>query len=253
MTNGLRLRRMSLGFVPKKREAASAGRTFQVAEIRIFDKLESVMAMGYAVNTFTLVRLYFKIELVIGMDYEMAYDRSLIFACMSNFPIAIGPLGCMQLVFAIFLWNALLNILQPGMRDLLQVNRSVADVFPDKFNGKPVDFAGELKKFAKLYDKEWLVVAHAAFHVIAGSDDKIQVDEVVQLFEGWGLPDAKRVAHEVFSRSDENHDGVIDFDEFSRHLSFIWERISYVGEAEHDTGGKLHPILLEDTKVKKAT
>jgi hypothetical protein len=109
--------------------------------------VQSVLTMGFAVNTFAMVRVFFMAQLRIGMDYEQCYDRSIILASLANVPIVLGPTGCLQLICAIFAWNILLDVLMPGSRALLQVHRSLADVFPDTFNGKPVHFAQELQKF----------------------------------------------------------------------------------------------------------
>ena len=90
----------------------------------------------------------------------------------------------------------MLNVLLPGYRNLIQVNRTVGDVFPDEFGGKPVNFKAELTKYRKLYKDDREVVARAAFAIIAGDDNSIDVDELVELFDGWGMVDSKKVACE---------------------------------------------------------
>eukprot|EP00584_Thalassiosira_punctigera_P024871 CAMPEP_0172559462 /NCGR_PEP_ID=MMETSP1067-20121228/84100_1 /TAXON_ID=265564 ORGANISM="Thalassiosira punctigera, Strain Tpunct2005C2" /NCGR_SAMPLE_ID=MMETSP1067 /ASSEMBLY_ACC=CAM_ASM_000444 /LENGTH=237 /DNA_ID=CAMNT_0013349057 /DNA_START=452 /DNA_END=1165 /DNA_ORIENTATION=+ len=208
----------------------------------------SVVAMGYAVNMFALVRVFFKWILLIGMHYETSYDLSLMLAVVANLPVVLGPSGCIQLVSVVFLWNILLNVFLPGHRSLMQVNRTVADVFPDEFNGKPVNFAALLRKYYEMYRDEREAVARATFHAIAGDNSTIEVDEVEALFIGWGLPDGKSVAHEVFANCDENDDGAIDFEEFRESLSFIWERIHFVGESETNEDGSVKPTQIQEMK-----
>jgi hypothetical protein len=98
---------------------------------------------------------------------------------------------------------------------------------------------------------ERVAVVHAAFHVIAGDNDLIQIEEIEELFAEWGLPDAKEVAQQVFGEADENADGVIDFEEFTKELWFIWERVCVVGEAEHDKDGDLWCTFVQDVDNKK--
>mmetsp|Transcript_27719 Transcript_27719/g.40159 ORF Transcript_27719/g.40159 Transcript_27719/m.40159 type:complete len:418 (-) Transcript_27719:157-1410(-) len=209
----------------------------------------SVIAMGYAVNMFALVRVYFRLFLSLGLEYGTSYDLVLILAVITNLPIVLGPMGCLQLVASLFIWNILLNILLPGSRSLLQVNRTVADVFPNTFKGKPINFAQELQKCLKTCEDERVAVATAAFHIIAGDNDTIELDEVEELLSGWGLPDAAAVAGQGFNDADENNDNVIDFHEFQRNLWFVWERIHVVGEAEVNQDGYVRPTKVQNLKV----
>lgn len=214
--------------------------------------LMSILCMGLTVNSFAMVRVYFKLMLMIGMDYELSYDRSLIFAAVTNLPIAMGSTACAQLLFSIFAWNVLLEILQPDKRKLLQVNRTVADIFPDEFMNKKVDFAKELAISKKKYEHDGEAVARAAFHVIAGENETIEMEEIEALFEFWGLPDAKQLATSVFVAADANHDGHVDYEEFMKELWFIWERLFYVGEVELDQEGNMHVSYVQpDANAKK--
>lgn len=202
----------------------------------------SVIAFGYAVNMFAMVRVLFRCMLWIGMDYDTSYDISLIMAVIGNLPVVLGPFGCIQLVASLFIWNVMLNVLLPGYRSLIQVNRTVGDVFPDTFRGKKVNFKAQMKRSRKILSgaDSREVVAHATHAVIAGDDGLIDIHEITELFEGWGLPDAKKVAHSVFLTADENNDGHVDYEEFKRNLWFVWSRIYAIGEAEKEEDGLTH-------------
>lgn len=164
----------------------------------------------------------------------------------------MGSTACAQLLFSIFAWNVLLEILQPDKRKLLQVNRTVADIFPDEFMNKKVDFAKELVISKKKYEHDGEAVARAAFHVIAGENETIEMEEIEALFEFWGLPDAKQLATSVFVAADANHDGHVDYEEFMKELWFIWERLFYVGEVELDQEGNMHVSYVQpDANAKK--
>ena len=88
-------------------------------------------------------------------------------------------------------------------------------------------------------------MARATFHIIAGENETIGLEELEELFEGWGLPDKKAVAKQVFENADHNSDGVIGFEEFQEHLWFIWERIRFVGEAETRGDGSVQRTQIE--------
>ena len=201
----------------------------------------SVVAMGYTVNIFALVRVNFATMRRTGMALETIYDLSVLLAGVTNLPIILGLTGCIQFISSLFIWNYVFGRLlpDPEKRRLLQTNRTCEDVFPDTFKGKRVDFLGTFKKFSAMHDDDRHAVAHAAFHIIAGDNNTIELDELEELLESWGLPDAKIVAKQMFSDADVNGDGAIDFSEFEKKLWFIWERLYAVGEAERTEDGHL--------------
>ena len=206
---------------------------------------QSVVAMGYTVNIFALVRVYYNILNRAGMASDTMYDMSVILAGVTNIPIALGPTGCIQFISSLFIWNFIFGVLfSHEKRSLIQVNRTYEYVFPTKYNGKQVDFSGTFRKYRDIFDDDRVAVARAAFHIIAGDKNTIELEELEELFEGWGLLDTTAVAEMIFSDADLDEDGVIDFTVFSTKLWFVWERILEVEEVENDENG-----ILRSTKV----
>eukprot|EP00581_Thalassiosira_minuscula_P011936 CAMPEP_0183729180 /NCGR_PEP_ID=MMETSP0737-20130205/29879_1 /TAXON_ID=385413 /ORGANISM="Thalassiosira miniscula, Strain CCMP1093" /LENGTH=434 /DNA_ID=CAMNT_0025961315 /DNA_START=59 /DNA_END=1363 /DNA_ORIENTATION=+ len=207
----------------------------------------SVLAMGLSVNIFALVRVYYSFIRSARMDINTSYDLAVLMAGISNVPLVMGSSACIQFVSSIILWNYYLNLLLPEYRSLMKVNRRM-DIFQDTFLGRNVHLKEEMRKLLNTCNDRREVVARATFNIIAGDNNLIEMEELVDLFNGWGLVDSEKVAKQVFEDADANKDGKIDWEEFQEKFGFIFERVYAFGETEVADTGEVRVISAHNSK-----
>ena len=76
----------------------------------------------------------------------------------------------------------------------------------------------------------------------------MDIASIVELYQGWGMPDAEDAAKETFKRVDLDSSGFVSYDEFKIGFKVLIDGILLKGEYEDTYHERKH---LED-KEKKA-
>ena len=187
---------------------------------------QSLFSCAMTMNTFAMVRLYDFLGSQGGM--EASLDRSTVLAGLCNIPFVLGVFGAFITPLAIFLWNIYFEIFKPMPRSVMRIARGYNDTVSEALEEKRgFKFAEELAREAKNTKCKKEAIARALFKVLAGDDKVMDVQEVIDLYESWGMPDAEAAAYSTFRKT-----GTIDYEEFKECFKEVIRGIYIKGEYE---------------------
>lgn len=153
---------------------------------------------------------------------------TVIFAGITNIPIAFGIFGSIVCLLQVYLWNILINIFMPQLRKSMNETRSVNRVFTKDYLLKKNNnnlaknpeqkninsFKEALEQFKKQKNDPIKNIANTAFNIIAGEDKIIQIEEIQELFESWGMTNPPDASYQVFGKNAKD----IDFKTFEKRM-----------------------------------
>ena len=182
-------------------------------------------------NTFAMVRLFGFLGKKANM--ESSYDKATLLAGLCNAPFICGPFTVLIFILAVLLWNVYFDLFQPMPRYMMRIDRGYNDTVPDMLEMKRgIKFADELQENTLRIKDKKEAIARALFRVLAGDDALMDIQEVVELYEAWGMPDAESAAFSTFKKVDKDQSGVIDYNEFKDGFKIIIQGIYLKGEYE---------------------
>ena len=204
---------------------------------------QAVFSCAMTMNTFAMVRFYDFLGARGGMQTSL--DRSTVLAGLCNAPFVLGVFAAFIAPIAIFLWNIYFEMFKPMPRASMRIYRGYNDTVPDELELKHgVKFADELDNQIRrksVANNKREAIARALFRVIAGEDRLIDLKEVSELYESWGLPDAEAAARSTFRRADKDKSGAIDFEEFKDGFKEMIHSVYIKGEYE---AGQDAPLII---------
>ena len=192
---------------------------------------QTVFACAMNMNTFAMVRLFGFLGKKANM--ESSYDKATLLAGLCNAPFICGPFTVLIFILAVLLWNVYFDLFQPMPRYMMRIDRGYNDTVPDMLEMKRgIKFADELQENTLRIKDKKEAIARALFRVLAGDDALMDIQEVVELYEAWGMPDAESAAFSTFKKVDKDQSGVIDYNEFKDGFKIIIQGIYLKGEYE---------------------
>jgi len=190
---------------------------------------KTVFSCAMNLNIFSLVRA--TVYLSIRANLKASYDRAVLFAGLINAPFVIGKFGPMLMIASIMIWNLYFEILKPISRQVMRIDRGYNDAVPDEVEvRRGTTFRDELEKHIKEEADKKEAIAKALFKVLAGDDDLLNVQEIVDLYNAWGMPDATKAASNTFKNVDFDGSGQIEFKEFKEGFKVLIDGIFVKGE-----------------------
>ena len=197
---------------------------------------QTVFSCAMTLNIYAMVRFYYFLGRPYMANIEASYDRTLFFAGFSNASIAHGMFAPLFFLFGLYLWNAYFNFIKPHPKFLMRVERGYWDVIPDTMEKKRgTTFEEELQRQIDLGEtKKTEAIAKALWFMIIGDDDKdmVDVENIKELYELWGMPDAESAAQTMFKKVDSDKSGRINFKEFKIGFKILIDGIHIIGEYE---------------------
>ena len=210
---------------------------------------QTVFSCGMALNIYAMVRFYFFMGNPGLANIEGSYDRYLFFAGFSNIALVQGIFGPMFFLFGFFMWNIYFNILRPIPKSLMRVERGYWDSIPDWMEKKRgTTFEEELKRQMDLGNERKEAIAKALWNIIVGEEKLMEINQITELYESWGMPDAEDAAVQTFKKYDLDKSGFIDYDEFKAGFHVLIEGIYVVGEYE-DHARQRQRLIEEDIEA----
>jgi hypothetical protein len=89
-----------------------------------------------------------------------------------------------------------------------------------------------------------------AHHIRSQHLDHIDLEDLVELYDDWGLPGSEKMTLKLFGNADLDGDGKIDYREFKEEMMFVWEWIYDVGETNVTSDGKYELNCQRNGKIK---
>jgi len=192
---------------------------------------KTVFSCAMNLNIFAMVRAY--TYLAWRVNLQISYDRSVLFAGLINAPFVVGIFGPLLVVSSIIIWNKYFEIFKPMSRYVMRIDRGYNDSVPYELEAKRgINFSEELEKQSKEVVDKREAIAKALFRILAGDNDMMDVQEVVELYEAWGMPDAKSAARDTFKNVDLDGSALISFKEFKYGFKVVIDGIFVKGEYE---------------------
>ena len=192
---------------------------------------QTVFTCAMTMNTFAMVRLMGFLGRVANM--EDCYNRATLLAGLCQAPFIGGSYTVLIFILAVLLWNIYFSIFKPFPRNMLRIDRGYNDTVPDMLEMKRgKKFADELQLHSETTTDKKEAIAKALFRVLAGDDNCIDIQEVIDLYHAWGMPDAEPAAYATFRRRDKDGSGAIDYNEFKVGFNMIIKGIYLKGEFE---------------------
>lgn len=189
---------------------------------------QSVYTCAMTLNVFAMVRLFGFIAGKVNMETHV--DKSVLFAGFCNASFIGGAYISVLFIFCLFIWNFYFSLIKPFPRFMLQIERGYNDTVPDTLEQKRgIKFNDELERMEKVYTDRKEAITHVLWKVLAGNNS-MDLQEVVDLYRAWGMPDAEDAAKETFEKVDEDDDHLIQYDEFKKGFEHIVEGIYLKGE-----------------------
>jgi len=205
----------------------------------------TVFSAAILLNVYGLVRFWYALSRKV--DVECTYDRTLLFAAFTNLVFVLGIFSAVALLCSIYIWNFWFNIFEPFPRYLLKIERGYNDSVPDVLEQKHgINFQDELDLQSKFWpDDKKKAITKALYGMISGEDSKLLLEDVITLFESWGMPDAISAAKTYFRKADTDNSNAIEYNEFEKAFQDLVDNIYIKGEYE-----ALH-IKRERSQVKE--
>lgn len=192
---------------------------------------KSVFACAMSLNVFAMVRV--SGFLMAKANIQASYDRWVLFAGFVNGPFIAGAFGPLILMVSIIVWNMYFEFFQPMPRNVMRIDRGYEDSVPYEIEAKRgIKFSEELEKQSKVESNKKEAISKALFRVLAGDDSVMDLNEVVDLYNAWGMPDAEPAAKSTFKRVDKDASKKINFKEFKKGFQIIIDNIYVKGEYE---------------------
>ena len=119
---------------------------------------------------------------------------------------------------------------------MMRIERGYWDVIPrDLEKKRGTTFEEELTRQVeagegKISKKE--AIAKALWKMIVNGTEKMEVKDIIDLYESWGIIDAESAAKSTFKKVDLDKSETIDYDEFTRGFQVLIDGIYMIGEFE---------------------
>lgn len=192
---------------------------------------KTVFACAMCLNIFSMVRV--SGMLLAQANVQASYDRWVLFAGFVNSPFVAGCFAPLYVMVGITVWNFYFEFFKPMPRSIMRIDRGYNDSIPEEIEAKRgKKFADEFAKASKQVSDKREAIATALFRVLAGDNSMMDLFEVVELYNSWGMPDAKSAAKCTFDREDIDASGQINFKEFKEGFKIIIDNIFVKGEYE---------------------
>jgi len=209
---------------------------------------KSVFSCAMCLNIFSMVRV--SSMLLTRANVQASYDRWVLFAGFVNSPFVVGSFGPLICMITVVVWNVYFEFFKPMPRNIMRIDRGYNDSIPAEIEAKRgINFSDELQRQSKQESNKREAIAKALFRVLAGDNKMMDLFEVVELYDSWGMPDAKSAAKSTFEREDTDASGQINFKEFKEGFKIIIDNIFVKGE--YDTLQNTSTLLKNPSKLKK--
>jgi len=211
---------------------------------------KTVFSCAMCLNIFSMVRVSGTV--LHQANVQASYDRWCLFACFVNSPFVVGAFGPLICMITIVVWNIYFEFFKPMPRSIMRIDRGYEDSIPAEIEARRgKKFADELAKVSKQVSDKREAIATALFRVLAGDNSMMDLFEVVDLYNSWGMPDAKEAAKSTFDREDVDASGQINFKEFKEGFKIIIDNIFVKGEYETMQNTSKLLNLKNPSKLKK--
>jgi len=199
-------------------------------EFFLYDgSFKTVFSCAMNLNIFAVVRA--SVFLAQRANLQASYDRAVLFAGLINAPFIIGNFGPMLMVASIMIWNLYFEIIKPIPREVMRIDRGYDDAVPDEVETRRgIHFSDALENVIKEENDKREAIAKALFRVLAGDDEMLDVQEIIDLYNAWGMPDATKAARNTFKNTDFDGSGQIEFNEFKQGFKVVIDGIFVKGE-----------------------
>ena len=162
---------------------------------------------------------------------EESYNNAVLLAGLCNAPFIGGTFTVLIFSAAVFLWNFYFDLIKPMPRHFMRIERGYNDSVPDMLEAKRgIRFSEELERQSKKTKDKKEAIARALFKVLAGDDEIMDIQEVVDLYKAWGMPDAREAAYVTFKKNDLDQSKGINYEEFKSGFKIIIDGIHLKGE-----------------------
>ena len=144
---------------------------------------------------------------------------------------------------------------------MMRQERGYMDVIPDSMEKKRgIVFEEELRRQMQLEGDKREAIAKTLWNIIVGDETMMDTKYIAELYESWGMPDAKSAANATFKNVDLDNSGFIDYDEFKKGFKILIDGIFIIGEHENFNSQRQHleeievdlGNIKEEYKAKKA-
>jgi hypothetical protein len=215
-------------------------------DIFLYDaNFQTIFSCAMTLNIYAMVRFYYLVSSPKVANIESSYDRTLFFAGFSNFPFCQGMFTPLYFLFGFFLWNTYFNIIKPFPKFMMRVERGYWDSIPDSMEEKRgITFEQQLIRQMESESDKKEAIAKSLWMLIVGDENQMDIKYIEELYEAWGMPDAKSASKATFKRVDTDKSGTIDYDEFKKGFHILIDGIFIVGE--HESKDKQQQRLKEN-------
>ena len=222
---------------------------------------QTVFSCAMTINIYAMVRFYYILNRPNFANIEASYDRTLFFAGFSNFSFAHGIFSSLYFLLGFYTWNIYFNIIKPFPKFMMRQERGYWDVIPDSMEKKRgIVFEEELRRQMELEGDKREAIAKTLWNIIVGDESMMDTKYISELYEAWGMPDAKSAANATFKNVDLDNSGFIDYEEFKQGFKILIDGIFVIGEHESVTTQRQNlenkerdlQTLKEEYKAKKA-
>jgi hypothetical protein len=194
---------------------------------------QTVFSCGMTLNIYAMVRFYYFASGTGVANIERQYDRLLFFAGFSQVSFSQGLFTPLYFLLGLYLWNFYFNIMKPFPKFMMRIERGYWDAIPATLEKKRgMTFEEELKRQMKSEGDKKEAIAKALWNILAANDTKMDTSCIVELYQSWGMSDAKSAAQETFKNVDVDGGGSIDYAEFKEGFKIIIDGILEIGEFE---------------------
>jgi hypothetical protein len=194
---------------------------------------QTVFSLAMTLNIYSMVRLYAALSGPMFSNLETNYDRSLICAGFSNISFAHGMFSPLYIIVGFHLWNIYFEFIKPYPRFMMRIQRGYWDAVPNEIEEKRgISFEEELQRQMETEKDEKEAIAKALWNIIVEDEEAMDIKHICELYQSWGMPDAKSAAKSTFERVDLDKNGEIEYDEFKKGFKHIIAGIFIVGEYE---------------------